>query len=177
MWWCWINNHLYYFAPALCRGNNFPRREACLTVCPLRAANLRISSTGITGNENHMTAYHSRDERGATLNIVASQGTYKMTRWNNKLIAMAPISQGFDEGAWDNSDSFSDKAFRALNISTTTKIVMLMVLGLRFFQKISQLYFSLPSLRPLLCWYRIEWLCKNKRSVTRIQVVFARSYQ
>jgi len=133
------------FILTLCPGGNLPSHIVCLAVCPLRVANLRVSSTRITGTDNQKTAHHSWDESGVTLNMVASQGTYRIATCSSKLIAMAPTSQGFDEGDWDSSDSFSDKALRALNISTTTKIVMLTVLGPRFFQKMSQLYFSTPS--------------------------------
>jgi len=72
-----------------------------------------------------------------------------MATCSNMLMAIAPMSQRFDDGLWCKSEPFSESAFSALNISTTTKIVMLMVLAFRFDQNMSQLYFSVPSTQSL----------------------------
>mmetsp|Transcript_6393 Transcript_6393/g.17700 ORF Transcript_6393/g.17700 Transcript_6393/m.17700 type:complete len:234 (-) Transcript_6393:2388-3089(-) len=107
----------------------------------------RASSTMMTGNERTMIAVHSRCVSASTLNMIARGGTYRMIMCRSMDKHMAPSSQGLLQGGNDSSEQSSERAFRALNISTTTSTDMATVDG-RFESKTEQAGF-----RPLpQCW-------------------------
>jgi len=58
-------------------------------------------------------------------------GTYKIIACKAMEMKMAPRSHLLDHGGCFNKLEFSDKAFKALNISTVTRTVMDMVEGRR----------------------------------------------
>ena len=115
------------------RLSETPFLSAALSLSPcFLVMSLSTSSTKITGAEKPITARHSASESGATANVSASHGTYRMRQCNAMDTAMAPVSHGLDHGWCTSNDPFSESALSALNISTTHSTERLIVLGFRF---------------------------------------------
>ena len=93
--------------------------------------NFRTSSTIMTGNDNQTTAPHSLADRAVTVKILATGGVYMMNTCSSMETAMAARSHRLLQGGNVSKLLFSLSAFRALNISTTTSTVMLIVDGCR----------------------------------------------
>jgi len=106
--------------------------------------NFRISSTMMTGKDSHTTAAHSLPDRAVTVKILATGGVYMMKTCSSIDTAMAASNHRLLQGGSCSKLLFSLSAFRALNISTTTSTVILMVEGCLFLKR-SQLKVCEPS--------------------------------
>lgn len=80
----------------------------------------RISSIIITGNEKTTTNPQSLNVKGTVPNILAKNGTYRITECKRMDKAAAINSQGFPKRPTVRREESSLKAFMALNISITT---------------------------------------------------------
>jgi len=76
-----------------------------------------------TGKENIITNNQSFWLRGAVPKIWANKGTYKMTQWRVMERKMATNNHGLANKPMVKIEESSLKAFKALNISMTTRTV------------------------------------------------------
>ncbi|KAA6417598.1 MAG: hypothetical protein FRX49_12390 [Trebouxia sp. A1-2] len=89
----------------------------------------------MTGKDSHTTAAHSLPDRAVTVKILATGGVYMMNKCSSIDTAMAASNHRLLQGGSCSKLLFSLSAFRALNISTTTSTVILMVEGCLFLNR------------------------------------------
>ena len=85
--------------------------------------------------------------------LTVKKGIYSIATWSAILRAMAATKNGFFQTGSTKSDSFSDKEFMALNISTATKMDKLIV--------VARLAMSLMNISHPISGKRAEqeWKC------------------
>ena len=83
----------------------------------------------MTGKDSQTTAAHSVPDRAVTVKILAIAGVYRIKMCSAMDTAMAANSHKLLQGGNVSKLLFSLSALSALNISTTTSTVMLMVEG------------------------------------------------